>query len=1106
MRRRRIICSAVLVAMVGRFDLLVPQSAVAQNVQLLAMQEAQLSSAQLLEQGMAQFGEARYEESLATLQRVKAEELAEQDRATFSDALAKAEQAATQRRNARASFQQGEAALSANKPTEAIAHYQAAAGNTFADEGTRQKAREQIQLAQAAGAQNIDAQSPASSRDHYVTGREQYRTGDWIAARRSLTAARDGGYKPRLFEDGPDAILARMDRKEQADADRAARLARQDRQAEEARIAREERLARSEQARPQHVALAQTDDASTVRTDVASTPTSAAAAQALEATAAAHRAQQVQRAAEASQLVDQARIAQSERNYTRALELYTAAVDLNPDNQVAVAGRNEMLTITGRNVSPSPALTATQKIQQARIQEINWTFDDAIRNTNTAISENKFEVARNELRRAENARNIDPNLFTAENLRRFDSTLAGTREQLERVEAEVLRRQTAEERAIAERAIQDVREETAREIRRTVADLIETAQELVRQRRYSQALNVVDQVLTLDPTNDYARGVRPLIEDRALLAEQRHNRETFDREITKQLNRAEEKKIPYDDILIYPADWPDIVAVRDQTVAQERGISQDDETVQAQLDRRLPEVRFDGIGFSDVIDFLRDVTSANIFVNWQALESSGIDRNAPVTARLRDVRFSKALDIILSAVGGSLVQLGYTIDDGVITISTAEDLSQSTVTRVYDIRDLIINIPDFTEAPEFDLESNNSSGRQGGGGGGGGGGSSGGLFGGSSSSSSSEEDEISREELVEQIIQLIQETVAPDSWRDNGGTVGAIRELQGQLIVTQTSENQRALVGLLEQLRETRAIQVTIETRFLTVERNFLEDIGFDWDVTIFDHNQEGFGPITFGTNTSSFTANPLSGATGITLATPGDGSAASNTLAGSYGTFLDDFQVNFLIRATQASQFSTTLTAPRVTLFNGQRAYVLVATQRAYVSDLDPVVGSQSAAFDPEIDVVNDGVLLDVQATVSADRKYVTLTLRPTLADAEITTFSFMSPVTTGGGDNEPPQEEMQALTIQTPIVDIIQVRTSVSVPDGGTLLLGGQTIAGEVEREIGVPILSKIPFVKRLFTNRSMAKDESVLLILVKPTIIIQREIENKAFPLLSTRVSGE
>jgi type II secretory pathway component GspD/PulD (secretin) len=103
------------------------------------------------------------------------------------------------------------------------------------------------------------------------------------------------------------------------------------------------------------------------------------------------------------------------------------------------------------------------------------------------------------------------------------------------------------------------------------------------------------------------------------------------------------------------------------------------------------------------------------------------------------------------------------------------------------------------------------------------------------------------------------------------------------------------------------------------------------------------------------------------------------------------------------------------------------------------------------------------------------------------------------GGGTNN--NTVFQA-TLQLPILNLTSVNTIVSVPDGGTLLLGGQTLAGETEVEEGVPILSKIPFIKRLFTNRSTAKDESVLLILVKPMIIIQREVEQQQFPLLGTK----
>src|SRR4051812_18139298 len=37
--------------------------------------------------------------------------------------------------------------------------------------------------------------------------------------------------------------------------------------------------------------------------------------------------------------------------------------------------------------------------------------------------------------------------------------------------------------------------------------------------------------------------------------------------------------------------------------------------------------------------------------------------------------------------------------------------------------------------------------------------------------------------------------------------------------------------------------------------------------------------------------------------------------------------------------------------------------------------------SFDPEIGIVESGALLDTTATVSADRKYVTLTMRPQLS-----------------------------------------------------------------------------------------------------------------------------
>ena len=86
---------------------------------------------------------------------------------------------------------------------------------------------------------------------------------------------------------------------------------------------------------------------------------------------------------------------------------------------------------------------------------------------------------------------------------------------------------------------------------------------------------------------------------------------------------------------------------------------------------------------------------------------------------------------------------------------------------------------------------------------------------------------------------------------------------------------------------------------------------------------------------------------------------------------------------------------------------------------------------------------------------------------------------------------------TVQLPNVSVQQVKATINVPDGGTLLLGGQRLSAEVEHEGGVPILSKIPVINRFFTNRGKIRDEETLLILIKPKIIIPRELEEINFP---------
>jgi general secretion pathway protein D len=61
------------------------------------------------------------------------------------------------------------------------------------------------------------------------------------------------------------------------------------------------------------------------------------------------------------------------------------------------------------------------------------------------------------------------------------------------------------------------------------------------------------------------------------------------------------------------------------------------------------------------------------------------------------------------------------------------------------------------------------------------------------------------------------------------------------------------------------------------------------------------------------------------------------------------------------------------------------------------------------------------------------------------------------------------------------------------------------ETEVEAGVPVLSKIPFINRFFTNRISSKTEQTLLILIRPEIIIQQENEDLLFPGLGDSIGA-
>ena len=211
--------------------------------------------------------------------------------------------------------------------------------------------------------------------------------------------------------------------------------------------------------------------------------------------------------------------------------------------------------------------------------------------------------------------------------------------------------------------------------------------------------------------------------------------------------------------------------------------------------------------------------------------------------------------------------------------------------------------------------------------------------------------------------------------------------------------------------------------------------------------------------------------------------------------TLLDDISLETIIRLVSRNEKNTLLTAPRLTLFNTQRGNFRLANQMAYVRDYDIQIATASVALDPIVDVVSDGISLDVRPIISADRRFVTLEVRPTIATLfpkPPQIFNIITSVAIPGA----PITDALPITIETPIVNIQRVRTTVIVPDRGTLLLGGLTVLFDEDTESSVPLWRSLPIVGNLGSLRVKGLQRKQSLILVSVRIVIPSEEERRLF----------
>ncbi len=615
------------------------------------------------------------------------------------------------------------------------------------------------------------------------------------------------------------------------------------------------------------------------------------------------------------------------------------------------------------------------------------------------------------------------------------------------------------------------RKELKLEVQRVDAMLARALQARTR-RDYDECILYCEQVLKINRAEPRAH---------ALLVRARRERHIYVRQLTA-VQWDEQHRVLSEDLrkhllpqfalVEYSPEWDEIDRRRSTPTRQ--GEAEEEswrEEIQSKLDQKV-SMNFEDTDMVEVVKFLQDITDVNIILDNAIIAEGDVP---PIRLQVDGMELRNALDFIMQLSG-----LQYVIKNEAIFISSEEGVVGSSIMKIYDIADLMNPLTPFA-GPKLTVPTPGEDNP---------------MIDGAVEAAEPPE--------VDFFIELIQRVIESESWEENDEF--SIDEHNNKMVVNHTANVHKQIDALLRTLRLQRGIQINVAVKWLDVDDVTLEKIGFDWNnytaspPTGKDPAGLGSGrPLNLGfywnddDQLGNGTINTLS-LSGY-YETTGMGDPSGEGFSGQWQYFVDErgLIASMLIQAVEKSDRGNVSIEPNLTLFNGQRAHLLNLVQQAYIADYE-IVGD---AFDPTIETLSTGTVLDVQAIASADRRYVTLTLRPTNVLLEqFRTFTLGSAVTasTSGVNNNNAVAGVLQYPINVPQTAFRSTETTVTLPDGGSMLMAGLSDVSSSRSHQGIPFLSHIPFIGRLFSTNGRSEVESKTIITVTANIILFEELEDQ------------
>ena len=753
-------------------------------------------------------------------------------------------------------------------------------------------------------------------------------------------------------------------------------------------------------------------------------------------------------------------------NFVEAKEQIDEAVRLDPANAQAQSLREDILAVLSqRDNRVQMATNWARTMQDVRTQETVVRIGSLIADGDKKRAAGNYTGAELDYDRAEVAIRSFPYPFPWGDLpaqiggKRVEARALSRKQE---IDTAAKSREDAQERA---RGQTDLQEQA---LKAKVDELLSRAKDAYKRNDFKRAEVDAWNAYELDRRREDARTL--------YLDSRRQGHEQFDDkyedEHLERIARVSESihrsLIPQSELLVYPEDW----RRRSQRKPRELTVSKDEPWVAALHDRLEQRITFDfqDKPFEEVVAFLRQVTGANIIVapSVQAAQAGG----GTVTLNVKEMRFGDALKWILE-----LTSLKMALQNQAIYISN-EAIVGSVALRMYDVTDLIQTPRDM---PGREMAYSSGAGA----------GGAADLF--------KRDDTVVTPPNPDELVEFIKKNVAPDQWDEAKGN-GIEQRAGSTLFISQVPEIHAQIEQLLTSLRNQQSLQVTMDIRLLDVRKNFFEEIGVDW----------ARGNLVSGNSTNGYQRQNDNSTFAGTVGTSAAGNAGSalpnNQTSAGYGqftnpnsprglvanlthspfNFIGTDQVSMILSAAESESNAQILEHPSLTCFNGQRANASFMNQFAYISDYEVV----SSNLDPTVGVLTFGNIIDIRPVVSSDRKYITLEVRPSSVGLQgVFTEIIQAPrvITVGGGGNIGGVVTPAVnYPLELPNVSVKTLRSTVMLPDKASLLIGGFQHSLRERTQVGIPFLSHIPFLGRLFSRNGTYDEDRQLFYMLHAEII--------------------